>query len=119
MDKPKFLLFFRASDDTGVKFLEPERLDPWIQRFGENNFIGGICCKKLDYCYDVVGIILEFLDPYIYHTKYCRLIRGPEEKLEEFLVARLGGVFTEYKGEGPEEWLSRARQNMVKEGIAT
>lgn len=119
MDNSFYILFFRAPDVPGVKFLEPERVQTWFDEFGEDNFIGGVCCKKLDMCYDVVEIILKFLGPYVVTTTKCRAIKGPPDKLEAFLNERLGQVMTPYEGEGADEWEKNARQNMVRTGIST
>lgn len=110
-----FLLFFEQPD--GIHFVESHKLSYWLNYFDKENFVGGICCKKLDLCHDIIELLLNFLEPFIVNTKKCRKIEGDPERLKKFIRTKLGSVTTFYNGNGPSHWKLRAKKNAVKNDI--
>ncbi len=124
MDEPtnlledEFLLFFEQ--EQSVHFLNPARdLEYWLDYFGPESFIGGVRCEDLEDCEDIIGLLLQFFDPFIEPTKKTRKINGNPEQLKEFFEKKMGSIFTFYQAEGLIEWKERSRKNRVTEGLKT
>lgn len=119
-NKDNFLLFFRSEDPEAVHFVESDRFKSWFEHFGQENFIGAVRARRLDDCYDIIGLFLDFLGEYIFHAEKTRAVKGDPDKIEAFLHSKLGGLITFYNGaESFEEWKEKSRENRITGDLKT
>lgn len=112
-----FLLFFKSEEPEALHFVESDRFENWMEYFGEENFVGGVRAKRLETCYDLIELFLNFLGDYIFHAEKTRAIKGDPEALQNFLRSKLGGLVVFYEGEGLEKWKKKTRKNRISNGI--
>lgn len=117
MEQDNFLFFFESEE--GVHFVESNRIPSWMEYFGEENFIGAVRATKLETCYDVVELFLNFLGHYVHHAEKTRVIKGDVEDIKSFLHSKLRNIITFYNQESLEDWKEASRNNRITEGIKT